>query len=64
MPTVAFVFSRKKCNTYAQIVSRMNLISNNESAKIRQIFQQAVKRLNGNDKNLPQVLIYIDFLLL
>lgn len=56
LPMVAFVFSRKRCDDNAQMLSSMNLTTEVEKQHVRTFFSQCIQRLKGSDKELPQVL--------
>lgn len=56
LPMVVFLFSRKRCDENAQLLSSMDLTSEVEKQHVRRFFNQCVERLKGSDKELPQVL--------
>ncbi|CAB3410787.1 unnamed protein product [Caenorhabditis bovis] len=56
LPLVAFVFSRKRCDENAQLLSSMDLTSAVEKSHVHKFFSQCIDRLKGSDKQLPQVL--------
>lgn len=56
LPMVVFVFSRKRCDDNAQMLSSMNLTTEVEKQHVRTFFSQCIQRLKGSDKELPQVL--------
>ncbi|EGT36338.1 hypothetical protein CAEBREN_19438 [Caenorhabditis brenneri] len=56
LPMVVFVFSRKRCDDNAQMLSSMNLTTEVEKQHVRSFFAQCIQRLKGSDKELPQVL--------
>ncbi|ULT95328.1 hypothetical protein L3Y34_004213 [Caenorhabditis briggsae] len=56
LPMVIFVFSRKRCDDNAQMLSSMNLTTEVEKQHVRTFFSQCIQRLKGSDKELPQVL--------
>ncbi|VDL70611.1 unnamed protein product [Nippostrongylus brasiliensis] len=55
LPTVIFVFSRKRCDDNAQLLNSMDLTTAVEKHHIQTFFAQCIDRLKGSDKNLPQV---------
>ena len=57
LPVVAFTFSRKRCNGYADKLSNLDLTTSNEKHEIHIFFQKYISRLNDQDRKLPQVQI-------
>ncbi|ETN69905.1 DEAD/DEAH box helicase, partial [Necator americanus] len=55
LPMVVFVFSRKRCDDNAQLLSSMDLTTEVEKSHIQSFFSQCINRLKGSDKKLPQV---------
>lgn len=55
LPVVCFVFSRKRCDDYLELVKGMDLNSEEDKHYISQFFRQALSRLNESDKQLQQV---------
>ena len=56
LPVVCFVFSRKRCDDYLELVKGLDLNSQEDKHYISQFFRQALARLNESDKQLQQVL--------
>lgn len=56
LPAVAFIFSRNRCNEYAQMLHSIDLTSNDEKAAVRKLFTKYLDSFKGSDRNLPQVL--------
>jgi len=56
LPVVIFCFSRRRCEQEAELMMSQDLTVHDEKSTIHQVFQAAVRRLHGNDKNLPQIL--------
>lgn len=52
---VVFVFSRKRCDEYADALQSVDLTEKNDKHFIRTFFGKCVDRLKGTDKELPQV---------
>ncbi|XGW25717.1 hypothetical protein V3C99_006824 [Haemonchus contortus] len=55
LPMVVFVFSRKRCDDNAQLLTSMDLTTEVEKSHILTFFTQCINRLKGSDKMLPQV---------
>jgi len=55
LPMVVFIFSRKRCDETAVILQSIDLTTAREKGEIRHFFLKCVNRLNGSDKELPQV---------
>ena len=55
LPVVVFTFSRNKCDTYAKLLSSVDLCTGAQKAEIHGFFQKSISRLKGTDKELPQV---------
>ena len=60
LPTVFFVFSKKLCETCAHELSGLRLNSSGEQGKVRAFAASALSRLQGSDRQLPQVLRTIE----
>ena len=54
-PSVIFVFSIKKINEYGKMLSTKNLITKNESNKIRKFYDECINTLSEEDKAIPQI---------
>ena len=55
LPVVAFTFSRKRCNGYADKLSNLDLTTSKEKHDIHIFIQKCISRLKDQDKKLPQV---------
>ena len=55
LPVVCFVFSRKRCDDYLDLVKGMDLNSEEDKHYVSQFFRQALSRLNESDRQLQQV---------
>lgn len=55
MPAVVFVFSRKRCDEYANMLHAVDLTSESEKSQINRFFARSIDRLKDTDKELPQV---------
>ena len=62
LPVVCFVFSRKRCDDYLELVQGMDLNSQEDKHYISQFFRQALSRLNESDRQLQQVRQFAPFL--
>jgi antiviral helicase SKI2 len=56
LPTVCFVFSRKRCDENAQLLQSVDLSTAKEKSEVHAFFGRCIARLKGSDKKLPQVL--------
>ena len=59
LPAVAFTFSRKRCDSNASLLTKVDLTTAKEKSEIHVFFQRILSRLNQSDKKLPQVSINI-----
>lgn len=57
LPVVCFVFSRRRCDEYLELVKGLDLNSQEDKHYISQFFRQALSRLNGADQQLQQVFL-------
>ncbi|OWZ36171.1 antiviral helicase SKI2 [Cryptococcus neoformans var. grubii Br795] len=55
LPVVNFVFSKKRCEEYAQTLS-LDLCTAKEKSEVHITWERALTRLKGEDKTLPQIL--------
>ncbi|WWC64395.1 uncharacterized protein I303_107005 [Kwoniella dejecticola CBS 10117] len=62
LPVVNFVFSKKRCEEYAQTLGAMDLNSAKEKSEVHLTWERALTRLKGSDKTLPQILRMRDLL--
>ncbi|WWD03455.1 hypothetical protein V865_001507 [Kwoniella europaea PYCC6329] len=62
LPVVNFVFSKKRCEEYAQTLGAMDLNSAKERSEVHLTWERALTRLKGSDKTLPQILRMRDLL--
>ncbi|OWB73351.1 hypothetical protein B5S31_g3089 [[Candida] boidinii] len=56
LPGVVFVFSKKRCEEYADTLQGVNFCTNKEASEIHMFINQAVSRLKKEDRELPQIL--------
>ncbi|SSD60518.1 related to Antiviral helicase SKI2 [Saccharomycodes ludwigii] len=56
LPAVIFVFSKKRCEEYADSLSGVNFCGNKERSHIHMTMERAVVRLKKEDRELPQIL--------
>ncbi|CAF3908968.1 unnamed protein product, partial [Rotaria sp. Silwood2] len=56
LPVVCFVFSRKRCDDYLELVKGLDLNSQEDKHYVSQFFRQALSRLNESDRQLQQVM--------
>ena len=54
-PAVIFVFSIKKINEYAKMLSLKELTTKSEKNKIQQFFNKCMNTLPEEDRNIPQI---------
>nr|XP_019010148.1 antiviral helicase SKI2 [Kwoniella pini CBS 10737]OCF48929.1 antiviral helicase SKI2 [Kwoniella pini CBS 10737] len=62
LPVVNFVFSKKRCEEYAQNLGPMDLNNAKEKSEVHLTWERALTRLKGSDKTLPQILRMRDLL--
>lgn len=55
LPVVCFVFSRKRCDDYLELVKGLDLNTQEDKHYVSQFFRQALARLNESDRQLSQV---------
>lgn len=56
LPAVIFVFSKKRCEDYAETLSGFDFSTAKESSEIHMFIDKAVSRLKKEDRELPQIL--------
>ncbi|KAG7883923.1 hypothetical protein KL938_002508 [Ogataea parapolymorpha] len=56
MPAVIFVFSKKRCEEYADTLRGVNFCTAKEASQIHMFIDKAVSRLKKEDRELPQIL--------
>lgn len=56
LPAVTFVFSKKKCEEYADTLKSLNFCNAKEKSEIHMFIDKAVSRLKKEDRELPQIL--------
>lgn len=56
LPAVIFVFSKKRCEEYAETLSGFNFLTAKESSEVHMFMDKAVSRLKKEDRELPQIL--------
>ncbi|CAG8777375.1 3525_t:CDS:2, partial [Cetraspora pellucida] len=54
IPVVIFVFSKKKCNEYANFLTNLDLCVAREKSQIHTTIEKSLTRLKGSDRKLPQ----------
>lgn len=62
LPAVIFVFSKKRCEEYAETLAGVNFSNSKESSEIHMFIEKAVSRLKKEDRELPQILRMRDML--
>jgi len=55
LPAVVFVFSKKKCEEYADSLSSIDFCNAKEKSEIHMFIDRAVSRLKKEDRELPQI---------
>eukprot|EP01083_Nonionella_stella_P272974 925973_1 len=55
LPVVIFTFSKKKCDRFASALQNMDLTDKAEKSATHGLMAQALERLHGTDKELPQL---------
>jgi antiviral helicase SKI2 len=56
LPVVVFSFSRAKCEEIAYGLSKTDLTTSSEKSEVHVFVEQAISRLKGEDRELPQVI--------
>lgn len=62
LPAVIFVFSKKRCEDYADTLGSVNFCTARERSEIHMFIDRAVARLKKEDRELPQILKIRDML--
>lgn len=56
LPMVVFCFSKKRCDTMADLLNSLDLTTSKEKSEIHVFCDASFARLKGSDRQLPQVL--------
>ncbi|GMM31632.1 SKI complex RNA helicase subunit [Martiniozyma asiatica (nom. inval.)] len=56
LPAVIFVFSKKRCEEYAETLGGINFSTGKEESEIHMFIEKAVSRLKKEDRELPQII--------
>lgn len=56
LPAVVFVFSKKRCEEYADWLEGINFCNGKEKSQIFMFIEKSVSRLKKEDRELPQIL--------
>lgn len=56
LPVVIFVFSKKKCEEYADTLKGVDFCTGKEKSEIHNFIDKAVSRLRKEDRELPQIM--------
>jgi antiviral helicase SKI2 len=56
LPTVIFTFSRKRCETYADTLANVDLLTSVEKSEVHVFAERSLTRVKGTDRELPQIL--------
>lgn len=62
LPAVIFVFSKKRCEEFADTLSSVNFCTAKERSQVHMFIDTAVSRLKKEDRELPQILKIRDML--
>lgn len=62
LPMVAFVFSQKRCEEYANWLDGVNFANNKDRSQIHMFVEKSITRLKKDDRELPQILKMRSFL--
>ncbi|KAH9127158.1 hypothetical protein AeMF1_002497 [Aphanomyces euteiches] len=54
-PVIIFSFSKRECEAYALLLSKLDFNSEEEKTMVDQVFKNAMDSLSEDDKSLPQV---------
>ncbi|SCU90246.1 LAME_0E07690g1_1 [Lachancea meyersii CBS 8951] len=55
LPAVIFVFSKKRCEDYADWLDGVNFCASKERSQIRMFIDKSITRLKKEDRELPQI---------
>ncbi|TDL28168.1 antiviral helicase [Rickenella mellea] len=55
LPVVVFTFSKKRCEENAATLTNLDICTSVEKSKVHVVIDQALSRLKGSDKKLPQI---------
>ncbi|RLV92392.1 Antiviral helicase SKI2 [Spathaspora sp. JA1] len=56
LPVVIFVFSKKKCEMYADSLQSVDFCNGREKSEIHMFIERSLGRLKKEDRNLPQII--------
>lgn len=62
LPAVVFVFSKKKCEEFADTLSNVDFCNAREKSEVHMFIDRAVSRLKKEDRELPQIIKIRDLL--
>ena len=62
LPVVVFVFSKRKCEEYADSLSSTDLSTAKEKSEVHVVVERSLMRLKDADRELPQILRMRDLL--
>lgn len=62
LPAVIFVFSKKRCEEYAETLRGIDFCTSKEKSEIHMFIDRAISRLKKEDRELPQILKIRDML--
>lgn len=62
LPAVIFVFSKKRCEEYANTLTSIDFCNAKEKSQIHMFIDKAVARLKKEDRELPQIMAIRDML--
>ncbi|EQC39969.1 hypothetical protein, variant [Saprolegnia diclina VS20] len=54
-PVIIFSFSKRECEAYALLLSKLDFTTDEEKTMVDQVFKNAIDSLSDDDKCLPQV---------
>ncbi|DAZ96390.1 TPA: hypothetical protein N0F65_010757 [Lagenidium giganteum] len=54
-PVIVFSFSKRECESYALLMSKLDFNTEEEKQMVEQVFKNAMDSLSDDDKTLPQV---------
>lgn len=63
LPVVVFVFSKRKCEEYADTLSSTDLSTANEKSEVHVTIERSLTRLKDTDRTLPQIVRVQDMLM-
>jgi len=55
LPVVIFVFSKRRCEENAAVLTNIDLCSASEKSEVHVVVEKSIARLKAEDRGLPQI---------